>query len=142
MSVNDNFYNAELRKLQSFEKALRRYQSYKIPDVKDFKKMWKSYITLFEFGEDFSSKAYYKLYKKYANPNKSAYTERLRMHLEHSKEVSWFLTRNTITVEHYIDLVNKFQSLQNDLKVILINQLGETNYKVFYQEHQFYLKNT
>lgn len=142
MSVNDTFYKIELRKLKSFEKALCNYQSYKIPDIEDFYKLWKSYTTLFEFSRDLSGEAYYKLYKKYANPNKSAYAERLRMYLQYSKEVSWFLMRNPISVEHYNTLVNKFQSLQNELKLVLINQLGETGYKDFCQKHKFSLENT
>lgn len=142
MAINDTIYKIELRKLKSFEKILCNYQSYNIPDIKDFNKLWKSYTALFEFGEDLSNKAYYKLYKKYANPNKSAYAERLRMYLQYSKEVSWFLMRNTISAEHYITLVNKFQSLQNELKLVLINQLGEDGYKDFYHKHKFYLENT
>ena len=140
--MNDVFYKIELRKLESFEKTLCNYQSYKIPDIKDFYKLWKSYTALFKFGKDLSGKAYYKLYKKYANPNKSAYAERLRMYLQYSKKVSWFLMRNTISVEHYTTLVNKFQSLQNELKAVLINQLEEAGYKDFYQKYKFYLENT
>ena len=124
MPVNE-FYKAELRKLQSFEKALKRYQSYQIPDANDSYKIRRSYAALLDFGEDFSSRAYYKLYKKYGDPNKSAYTERLRMHLEYSKEISWFLMRNPLSAEQYNILVDKFQSLDDE-----------------YKNHQVYLQNT
>ena len=142
MPVNDTIYKIELKKLQSFEKSLRQYQSYKIPDTNDFYKMWKNYTSLFAFDKDFSSKTYRRLYKQYGNPNRSMYAERLRMYLEYSYKVSCFFIRNSITVEHYTILVNKFQSLQNELKAVLLEQLGESNYKIFYQTHRIYLENT
>lgn len=142
--MSKTFFKLEMRKLNRFEKALNIFKSYKNPECKDFYRMWKAYKALYEFNEDFVGKVYYKLYKKYGDSTGNRYKERLLLYVFHNKELPWFLRHDALlSKEQYEILIEKFQALQNNMKVALINTLGELEYKKFANEpiNEFYLRN-
>lgn len=116
MSINNNFFRVEMRKLCNFEKKLQHFQSFKIPDVSDFYKLWKAYTKLFEFSSDCVGIFYRNLYKKHGNLNENPYKERLRMYRDYHQELPWIFRHDGLTAANYDILLEKFQSLQSKMK--------------------------
>ena len=114
-------YKREMGKLNTLERQLTRFMQYKNPDYGDFLNVWCAYKTLFEFGGNLSDQAYRTLYKKYGNPQRNRYVERLRMYLNYSNEISWILEKQILLAEEYHSLVEKFQELQAKMK----NAIGD-----------------
>ena len=141
--MSKTFFKLEMRKLNRFEKALNTFKAYKNPEYKDFYRMWEAYKALYEFSEDLVGSFYYKLYKKYGDSTGNRYKERLWLYVFHNKELPWFLRHDALSKEEYEILIKRFQSLQNNMKVALIDAVGELEYKKFANEpiNEFYLRN-
>lgn len=141
--MSKTFFKLEMRKLNRFEKALNIFKAYKNPEYKDFNRMWEAYKALYEFSEDLVGNFYYELYKKYGDSTGNRYKERLLLYVLYNKELPWFLRHDALCKEEYEILIKRFQSLQNNMKVALIDVLGELGYQKFANEpiNKFYLRN-
>ena len=68
-----NIFKYEYKNLKKVEKSLNTFTNFKNPNSSDFYEVWKKFKILFEFGDDLSGKAYYKLYRLYGNRNNNIY---------------------------------------------------------------------
>ena len=135
-----NIFKYEYRKLKRVEKSLNVFTQFKNPNVFDFDKIWKKFKILFEFGDDLSGKAYYKLYRLYGNSNNNIYKEKINLYAFYSKKIKCWLKRKTLTAEQANILKQEFETLKERIKIAILNGFGEEQYKKFYNSHLEYFK--